>query len=130
MTFWKNLCLFMKKNWSYLLLSLGSLLAFLFVKKQRSDFEDEKDKLRSDFEKEREREDAARKKERAAYDAALAKLERDLAEIQRQYDEQKRELDEKKKAEIKDILEKYQDDPDALAQKLSSVTGFKVVLPE
>ena len=57
-------------------------------------------------------------------------VEKDLAIVEQQYEQQKKELDEKKKNEIKSILEKHQNDPVALAKRLSEVTGFKVIMPE
>lgn len=73
---------------------------------------------------------AAREEERAAHEANLRQLQRVLADVQRQYDDARLELDKKKKAEITDLVKRYGDDPQGLAEKLSAVTGFKVVLPE
>jgi hypothetical protein len=52
-----------------------------------------------------------------------------LEEIQKKYGEAMKKLDEKKKKEIKKIVEEHGRDPEALADRLSSATGFKIVLP-
>ncbi|NBW58512.1 hypothetical protein EBR43_12220, partial [bacterium] len=71
-----------------------------------------------------------RKEERKEHDNADKKLKEGLEIVEKQYQEQKKELDEKKKQEVKNVLEKYKDDPTGLAKKLSEVTGFKIIMPD
>lgn len=128
-SFLKKVASFLKKYWQYIAIFFAGIAATLWFKRRPSD-DDDATTSRDAHDKQLDAIDDVRKDERTKTDAASEKLEKDLANVQRQYEENKKELDEKKKKEIKSILEKHQDDPVALAKRLSETTGFKIIMPE
>ena len=50
-----------------------------------------------------------------------------IGELEKQFEEKKDILDEKKRKEVKEIVEKYRDDNEALAKKLSEKFGVDYV---
>lgn len=70
----------------------------------------------------------AHDKENIDHDAHLKQLEVTLADVERQYESAKASLDDEKRAEVKKIIEKYNDNPDELAKRLSEATGIPVVI--
>lgn len=128
MSFLKKIVVFLKKYWQYIAIFFAGIASVLWFKRRSP--EDDVPVVRDAHDKQLDAINDVRKDERAKIDEATEKLEKDLAIVQRQYDEHKKELNEKKKEEIKNILEKHQDDPVALAKRLSEATGFKVIMPE
>ena len=128
--FFQKFWLFFKKNWGYIVVLIGALISIAFFKKDRSSLLEELRTIRDSYEKQIKEIDKIHQEERKKNTEALLLLQKRLSEIQKQYDDAKVELDKKKKAEVEDLMKKYQDDPDTLAKKLSDLTGFKVILPE
>lgn len=52
-----------------------------------------------------------------------------VEQIESRYAADKKKLDKKKEKEIKRIIEENQDDPEALTQRISEYTGFRVIMP-
>lgn len=50
--------------------------------------------------------------------------------IKKKYEAEKEKLDEETKDKAEKLFELHKDDPQALAEELSKVTGFRVILPE
>jgi len=50
--------------------------------------------------------------------------------IKKKYEAEKEKLDEETKDKAEKLFESYKNDPKALSEELSKVTGFRVVLPE
>jgi uncharacterized protein YdaT len=121
--------IFLKKYWQYIAIFFAGIASVLWFRKNPLPIDNTK-AVRDDHNKQLDEIEDVKKDERNKTDVAAQKLEKDLAHIQTQYDSHKKELGEKKKAEIKSILEDHQDDPVALANKLSEVTGFKVIMPK
>jgi len=121
---------FLKKFWGYLVTGVGIVIGLLIFKKRTTTYELEIEGLRSSHKKEIEDINNARDAERKQYEENERKFQEALKAIQKKYDDAKKDLDEKKKSDIKDIVVKYGNRPDILAQKLSEVTGFKIILPE
>ncbi len=65
--------------------------------------------------------------ERHQHEENVKNLQSQLSSIQSVHDKEEKELDVKKTAEIKKIVKDYGDDPSALAQQLSNVTGFQII---
>lgn len=120
----------LKKNWQLILAIVFGIVGLLLFKRSQNGFLEQVKKIQDAHDVEIKKINAARDEERAAHEANLRQLQKVLADVQRQYDDAKIELDRKKRAEIADIVKKYGNDPQGLADRLSSVTGFKVVLPE
>ena len=125
-----KLLLFLKKNWRYFAIAIFTILVLLFLQKDRISLTQQLQSTRTAYEERINQIENARKEERRQNDEALSQLKKKLADVQKQYDDAKVELEKKKKEEIKDLVEKYADDPEELAKKLSEVTGFKIILPE
>lgn len=69
---------------------------------------------------------AAHDAEDADHEAHLKQLQDTLDEVERQYTAAKQQLDDSKRAEIKQIIEEYNDNPDELAKRLSDATGIQI----
>lgn len=121
---------FLRQYWAYILAFTGGLVGFLLLRGDRNNLLKQLQDIREAHEIELAKINAAREEERKKNKEALEKLQKTLSDIQRQYDEAKIELDKKKKKEIEDLVSRYGDDPNVLAEKLSAATGFKVILPE
>lgn len=70
--------------------------------------------------------DAARSK---ATQDNIQKMQDRLDAVEKQYEAAQQQLDDSKREQIKQILATDSNDPDALSQKLSDATGFKIILP-
>lgn len=119
-----------KKNWQLVLTVILGLIGLILFRKSQGNMLDQVRKIQDAHDAEIKKINAARAEERAAHEANLRQLQKVLADVQKQYDDARLELDRKKKAEITELVKRYSDDPKGLAERLSAVTGFKVVLPE
>jgi len=127
-SFFKKISTFLKTYWQYIAVFFAGVASVLWAR--RKPITDDSKDTWDAHDKQLDAINDVRKDERTKTDASNEKLERDLATVERQYEDHKKNLDEKKKNEIKSILEKHQDDPVALAKRLSAATGFKVIMPE
>lgn len=128
--FLQKFWVFLKQYWKYILIGGAAIIGALLLRGNRVNFMDQIEAIKKAHEEELRKIESAREEERKKNKEALEKLQRRLDEIKRQYEEAKIELDRKKKKEIEDLMSKHGDDPQVLAEKLSEVTGFKVILPE
>lgn len=128
LTFWNKVADFLKKYWGYIAVFFGGVIAVLSLKR-KSEPSDVK-QVRDSYDAQIDLGNQVRHEENQKEDEATKKLASDLAHVQKQYVEQKKDLTDKKKEEIKTILQQHGDDPAGLAEKLSKVTGFKVIMPE
>tara|TARA_B100000700_G_scaffold331403_1_gene463846 strand:- start:15355 stop:15768 length:414 start_codon:yes stop_codon:yes gene_type:complete len=53
-------------------------------------------------------------------------LETTMREVETKYTEAEKKLDSKKKKQVKKIIKENHDDPDAITEKLASLTGFDI----
>jgi hypothetical protein len=122
-----------KSNWGTILVtaSLTSLCAFVYLRSvsAATDFSAQLNRLQSAHDVEISKIVAAQKEERVQHGINLKNLQDDLSNIQSLYEEAKRELDDKKKQKVEQLVKKYGDDPTGMAQQLSDVTGFQIVMP-
>ena len=72
---------------------------------------------------------AAEERRLRAYEENQKRMESRLIEIEHQYAQAQQKLDDKKRQELTKILLQSGDSPDELAQQLSDVAGFKIILP-
>jgi uncharacterized membrane protein len=70
--------------------------------------------------------DEAEQKEREAVEAARIRRDEAVAQIEQDYSAAQVELDETKRAAIRDIVERHSEDPEALTDELSRLTGARV----
>jgi hypothetical protein len=128
--FFQKFWLTCKKNWGYFVAAFGVAITFLLLKKEKTSLLDQINVIRESYEDQIKQIESARREEREKNAKALELLQKRLEDVQKQYEKAKIELDKKKKEEIKELMEKYSNDPETLAKKLSEATGFKVILPE
>ena len=130
MTLFKKTILMIRTYWHYALLILTPLLGYLLYRKQNIDTSNQIKNIEEIHKKELDEILIARENEKKKFEENERKMNEQLHLIQKQYEESKKELDEVKRIEIKKLVQEYSDQPIILAQKLSDVTGFKVILPE
>ncbi len=121
---------YVKKYWAVFAAILGFILFRMWQDSQKSDLASTLDAINKQHAEELAALQAANAAEQQKYAADEAKMQAQMAAIQQQYEAAQQQLDAQKKAQIQQILATTQDDPTALAQKLSEVTGFQVVLPQ
>lgn len=121
---------FLKKNWRYVVAVGGTLLTVFLLRKDRNSLLSQIKEISESHKKEIKKIEDAYEIERKKNAEALRLLQTRLVDIQKQYEEAKVELDAKKRAEIENLIKKHGDDPKTLAEKLSEVTGFKIILAE
>jgi len=126
--FWNKVRDFFKQYWGYIAMFVGGVIATLAFKKKPEP--DDMKTIRDSYDSQLDLSNQIRHEENQKEDEAKKKLDDGLAHVEKQYSEKKKNLDDKKKQEIKTILQHHQDDPIGLAEKLSKVTGFKVIMPE
>lgn len=119
-----------KKYWSLFALVAGAIAAVVVFRQQGSSFSDDLKRVKDAHDEEIRRIEAAREEERLQHLANEEKLKDTLEAVQRHYDDAKRDLDSKKKAQVEELVKKYNDDPVALAKQLSALTGLTIILPD
>ena len=126
--FWNKVNDFLKKYWGYIAMFAGGMIAAVAFKKKPEP--DDMKMIRDSYDSQLDLSNQVRHEENQKEDEAKKKLDDGLALMEKQYSEKKKNLDDNKKQEIKTILQQHQDDPIGLAEKLSKVTGFKVIMPK
>jgi len=101
----------------------------LFVDKQRN-YQESIDEMKRIHAQQIEAINKAHEAERARHEKNVKKLEEDLKIAQHDYEAAIKELEDIKKINIRKIVATYGKDPTALAQRVQSLTGFVLVLPE
>ena len=121
---------FLKRFWIYFAIGLGVILgASIFLKKD-NDYNDFIEKLQESYKKQLQEINDIRDQERAKYKENEQKYKETISLIEAEYEIMKQEFNDKKKKEVEKIVKKYDNKPNELAQKLSEITGFKIILPE
>ena len=125
-SFFKKAWVWLKHNWKVPLIILYTLAlwllfrrkdaAFLVLEERNKSYKAQIDVINQSHEEELEK----RNKVIEKYNDLVSQLED-------QYAVDNKELDEAKKKEIKDIVEKHHDDPNALAQMLAEKYGLVYV---
>jgi septal ring factor EnvC (AmiA/AmiB activator) len=121
---------YVKKYWSFAVLVLAMVFGYFLLRKTEQDVAEQIKKIQDAHEKELNEILRAREEERQRLEENSKKLQAALESIQKQYETAKKELDAATRQKIQDIVEEHGDDPVALAQKLSEVTGFTVIMPQ
>lgn len=119
---------FFKRFWG-LIVGLGIALTYFFLKyKKKSDdlavgIRDSGKQLAEDV-------DEIRQGERAALENEAQHHVEKMDAIKKKYQEERDKLDAETVAEADRIIQQHGDDPMALAEELSRVTGFKIITPK
>ena len=131
--FWtllKKVWAYLQKYWQIIFAVVVTVIGYFVYRKGQVDFATQLQEIQLQHDDELQRIELARQEERKAHEANIKQLEMTMAFVQKRYDTAKHILDDQKKTEIKKIITLYSNDPVALSQKLSEVTGFKIILPE
>jgi len=126
--FWNRVTEFFKKFWMFFV-ALGGLATY-FIIKNKKPIDSLPTEIRSSGDKFADDLDTIRKNEQSSLEKEKKEHQEKAEAIKKKYDAEKEKLDENTKAAAEKIFEQHKDDPEALAQELSRVTGFKVVLPQ
>jgi hypothetical protein len=129
-TFLQKVWLYIQKYWQIIFAVIAAVVGFFLYRKSQVDFATQLQEIQHQHDDELQRIESARQEERKTHEADVKQLEATMVEVQKQYDTAKHILEDQKKAEIKEIVTLYSEDPILLSQKLSEVTGFKIILPE
>jgi len=129
-TFLQKVWSYIQKYWQIIFAVVVAVVGYFLYRKSQVDFATQLQEIQLQHDDELKRIESARQEERKTHEADVKQLEATMIEVQKQYDTAKHILEDQKKAEIKEIVTLYSDDPILLSQKLSEVTGFKIILPE
>ena len=129
-TFLQKAWAYIQKYWQIIFAVVAAVVGYFLYRKDQVDFATQLQEIQHQHDDELQRIESARQEERKTHEADVKQLEATMVAVQKQYDTAKRILEDQKKAEIKEIVTQYSDDPVVLSQKLSEVTGFKIILPE
>ncbi len=119
---------FFKRFWA-VFAALGGFLIYLLVnrKKPSTDLPAE---IRSSTDQFANDVNSVRSTEKTDLEAEAKKHAEKTAEIKKKYEDAKEDLDAATQRHAEEIFEQHKDDPNALAEELSRVTGFRVVFPK
>lgn len=121
---------YIKKYWSIVLLIAAVIFGIFFIRGKQLTFVADMRKIQEAHDLEIKRINDAIEEERRQHTQNIKKLQDTIDSIQTQYEAAKQDLDEKKRKQIIALIKKYQSDPISLAEKLSELTGFTIILPE
>ena len=123
----KKLMVFIKNYWYIpFVLVVFSISALMFRSNNKRMIEMLKSSIQN-YEKEIDILKKSHEKEIEERDKLLDQYNNVIGELEKQFEEKKDILDEKKRKEVKEIVEKYRDDNEALAKKLSEKFGVDYV---
>lgn len=126
----KKLWVFLRTYWSYIALVVAMVSTYLLLRRQTVDFGRQIQDIQDRHQKELEEIKQAHDEEARRLAENERKLTVRLEQIQKQFDAAQHQLDAEKKSQVAELVREYGDQPSVLAQKLSDVTGFTIVLPE
>lgn len=126
----ENIKKFFKKSWGwFLLIPAGILGLVVFFWKNSKKLFDMVVSMRQSGQQEVEDVKATRDKELEEYRKNQEKIDKMLEQLRIRQEKERKEFDENKKRQVAAVVEACGNDPYKLADELSRVTGFKVILP-
>ena len=114
-----------KKYWQIIVGFIAAIFLYIVTRKTP----DPREVLKKSNEAHQKEVDAlksAHEVERAARDEALSRRDEAMAAIEKAFNNAEKELTEEKRREVKKIIKENDNDPDAITEKLSEITGFKI----
>ena len=114
-----------KKYWQIIVGFCSALLIFVLTRKPP----DPRAVLEKSNETHKKEVDALRRAheaEIAARAAALDRLKETMLDVEKAFEKASKDLTTKKRKEITKIIKENDGDPDAITEKLSALTGFKI----
>jgi len=125
-TFCKKAWLWLKHNWKIPAIILYTMVLWLFFRRKDAAYQILEERNKS-YRQQVEAINRLHKEEIKKRDDILEKYSDILSELEKKYSEGSREIDEQKKKEIKNLVEKYNEQPDELAKLLADKFGLEYV---
>lgn len=125
-TFCKKAWLWLKHNWKVPAIILYTMVLWLFFRRKDAAYQILEERNKS-YRQQVEAINRLHKEEIKKRDDILEKYSDILSELEKKYSEGSREIDEQKKKEIKNLVEKYNEQPDELAKLLADKFGLEYV---
>jgi len=123
-----------KENWKSIIVSVASLIitwqVYAFFSRKDADLLLQMESMQKIHNEELEKVKKAFEEEKIRHDQNVKKLEEDLRLSKEEYVKAKQEFENKKKINVAKIVKQYGEDPVGLAQKVQSVMGFQIIMPE
>jgi len=123
-----------KENWKSIIVSVASLIitwqVYAFFSRKDADLLLQMESMQKIHNEELEKVKKAFEEEKIRHDQNVKKLEEDLRLSKEEYIKAKQEFENKKKINVAKIVKQYGEDPVGLAQKVQSVMGFQIIMPE
>ena len=118
--------LYVKKYWK---LALGVIVLAVVYATSRSKVHSMAkalDSINDSHKKEVDAIEKAHRNEVLKIEKARVTLETTMKEVEIKYAQAEKKLDSKKKKQVEKIIKENHDDPDAITEKLASLTGFEI----
>ena len=125
-TFFKKAWVWLKHNWKVPLIILYTLVLWLFFRRKDAAYLVLEERSKS-YQAQIEVINQNHKEELEKRNKVIEKYTVLISQLENQYAADNKELDAAKKKEIKDIVEKHYNDPDALARMLAEKYGLTYV---
>jgi hypothetical protein len=123
-----------KENWKSIIVSVASLIiawqVYSFFSRKDADLLLQMENMQKIHNEELEKVKKAFEEEKIRHDQNVKKLEEDLRLSKEEYVKAQQEFENKKKINVAKIVKQYGEDPVGLAQKVQSVMGFQIIMPE
>ena len=126
-TFLKKAWAWIKNYWYIPALIIYTLVMWIFLRKPSLQFLEVLSMSKEKYEQHIEIIDKTHKEEIKRRDDNLEKYKTIIASLEKHYEDKEEELDEKKKKEVKKIIEKHENNIDALAKEISEKYGLGYV---
>lgn len=117
-----------KKHWQFLVGLIIPILVGLILRRRNSteQMQSTVERIQEDHRREVEVIDTSHRIEGEKIQEAQRRRDETVAEVEAQAAAAAVELDEKKKSEIRRLVKKHENDPDALTRELSRTTGIAI----
>ena len=123
-----------KENWKSIIVSVASLIiawqVYSFFSRKDADLLLQMESMQKIHNEELKKVKKAFEEEKIRHDQNIKKLEEDLRLSKEEYVKAQQEFENKKKINVAKIVKQYGEDPVGLAQKVQSVMGFQIIMPE
>lgn len=126
--FFQKAWIWLKHNWKVPAILLYTIALWFLFRKKDAAYQVLEERNKS-YQKQIEAVNDIHREEVKKRDDILNKYNDILKELEKKYKEDSREIDEDKKKEIKNLVEKYDEQPDELAKLLAEKFGLEYVEP-
>jgi hypothetical protein len=117
---------YVKKYWKLILGVIVLAVVYATSRSKVHSMAKALDDINESHKKEVDAIEKAHKDEVLKIEKARVTLETTMKEVEIKYAEAEKKLDSKKKKQVEKIIKENHDDPDAITEKLASLTGFEI----